>query len=80
MLQIDRVTGGWVLRWNEIQICPVITDVAELISLQQQLTLLLLEVSAQDLASLLQMYDLLRQATAQHAQISAVSGGNTRTD
>lgn len=42
MLQIDRVTGGWMLRWREIQICPIITDVTELISLHQQLTLVLI--------------------------------------
>jgi len=41
MLQIDRTAGGWMLRWNEIQICPLITDVNELISLHQQLALLL---------------------------------------
>lgn len=39
MLQIDRTTGGWLLRWNEIQLCPLITDVKDLIDLHQQITL-----------------------------------------
>jgi len=42
MLQIDRTAGGWILHWNEVQICPLITDVNELISLHYQLTLLLI--------------------------------------
>jgi len=42
MLQIDRTAGGWMLRWREIQICPPITDIDELISLHQQLTLVLI--------------------------------------
>lgn len=47
MLQIDRTTGGWVLRWNEIQLCPIITDVNELINLHQQITLALIALDIQ---------------------------------
>lgn len=52
MIQIDRTAGGWVLRWNDIQICPIITDVTELISLHQQLTLLLIALDIQRQANL----------------------------
>lgn len=52
MLQLEPARGGWVLRWNEIQICPIITDVTELISLHQQLTLLLIALDIQRQANL----------------------------
>lgn len=53
MLQIDRTAGGWVLRWREIQICPLITDIDELISLHQQLTLVLIALDIERQAALI---------------------------
>ena len=47
MLQIDTHNGTWILRWNDIQICPPITDIETLISLHQQITLLLIVRDAQ---------------------------------